>query len=80
MQKTTWTLLAVIVADAAGDEAPHLVQHQTVEQVHAVAQQSPFPSAPASRVTDGDWIRCRPESICSTQDPRPNPAPLGNAH
>ncbi|SOE06349.1 hypothetical protein SAMN05518800_6992 [Variovorax sp. YR752] len=80
MQKTTWTLLAVIVADAAGGEAPRLVQHQTVEPVHAAAQQSPFPSAPASRVTDGDWIRCRPEGIRRTQDPRPNPASLVNAH
>ncbi|CAN7776546.1 hypothetical protein LJR084_007920 [Variovorax sp. LjRoot84] len=79
MQKTTWTLFAIIVAAAAGGGAYYLIQHQAVELTPSVVQQPPLPPAPAPNMTDDDLTRRKLEGIGSTRDLKPVPIPQGNA-
>lgn len=78
MQKTTWTLLAIIVAAMAGSGAYYLIQHQAVKQAPPAVQEAPLPKASAPKVIDSDLTQRKLEGIGSTRDLRPVPIPQGN--
>lgn len=78
MQKTTWTLLAIIITAVAGGGAYYLIQHQAVEQALPAVQEVPLPKASAPKVIDSDLTQRKLEGIGSTRDLKPAPIPQGN--
>lgn len=75
MQKTAWTLFAVIVAAAAGGGAYYLIEHQTIERTPFAEEHPPLPPAPAPKMRDDDLTRRKLEGIGSTRDLKPVPIP-----